>query len=132
MTYSQEHRRLRPVLRLAESLDISTNLDPAAIFEPGNSGFQIWCTPENNPGPEWGNVKMTKGCFSKPCEYVASVIWGWEGERITHLCLTTDAYALEKGNRNIRNRAADVAWAMEQTTWLFQEAGVVMPEIRVI
>ena len=133
MTYTQEHRRLRPVLRLADSLDISCNPDPTAIFEPGNSGFQLWCTPENNPGGGWGNIKMTKACFSKPCEYVASVTWGWEGEEITHLCLTTDAYALqEKVKQKMKNRAKDVAWAIEQITWLFQDAGVAMPEIRVI
>ncbi len=38
--------------------------------------------------------------FSKPCEYVASVGWGWEGETITHLLLSTDAYALRHDRRN--------------------------------
>ena len=79
-----EHRRMRPVLNLARQLDIATNPAPEAVFEAGSAGFLIWCTPDDHP-KGWDRVDMTAGAFSKPCEYVASVSWGWESERITHL-----------------------------------------------
>ena len=93
MSYHSQHRRMRPALDLARKLDIATNPAPDAIFEAGSGGFQIWCTPEDHP-KGWDGVAMSQGAFGKPCAYVASVHWGWEGDRITHLCLSTDAYDL--------------------------------------
>ncbi len=67
---------------------------------------------------------MIAGVFAKPCEFVASVWWGWDDETktITHLCLETDAYAIGDRDpwqyyrrrkvyrrKNIRNRPADIA-----------------------
>lgn len=131
MSYSNEHRRLKPILDLARRLDIATNPEPEAIFEAGTAGFQIWATPADCP-KDWEGIVMTAGAFSKPCEYVASVNWGWEGETITHLLLSTDAYALErKGHKRIHNRPADLTWAKRKVRWLFKQAGVKSPEIRV-
>ena len=131
MTYSNEHRRLKPVLDLARRLDIATNPEPEAIFEAGTAGFQVWCTPADHP-KGWEGIVMTAGAFSKPCEYVASVSWGWEGEMITHLLLSTDAYVLErKGRKRIHNRPADLTWAKRKVRWLFKQAGVTCHEIRI-
>lgn len=129
MSYSSEHRRMQPVLDLARRLDIATNPEPEAIFEAGTAGFQIWCTPADHP-KGWDSVVMTAGAFSKPCEYVASVRWGWEGETITHLLLSTDAYAMGRGKRN-HNRQADLAWAKRKIRWLFKQAGVSCSPIQV-
>jgi hypothetical protein len=133
MSHASEHRRFRPVLDLARRLDIATNPAFEAIFEAGCSGFQIWCIPVDHP-KGWENILMTAGAFSKPCEYVASVRWGWGGDPgsapvITHLVLTTDAYALERSPRN-HNRPADLAWAKRKIRWLFKRAGVHCPPIR--
>ena len=129
MSYASEHRRLRPVLDLARRLDIATNPAPEAIFEAGTAGFQLWCTPNNHP-KGWDGILMTAGAFSKPCEYVASVSWGWEDETITHLLLSTDAYALGRNKRN-HNRPVDLAWAKRKIRWLFKNAGVSCLSIQV-
>jgi hypothetical protein len=110
-------------------LDIASNPAPEAIFDAGSAGVQIWCTPEDHP-KGWEDVVMTTGAFSKPCEYVASVCWGWEGEMITHLLLSTDAYALAQKIRN-HNRPADIAWAMRKIRWLFKQVNLACPEIRI-
>ena len=129
MSYTTEHRRMKPVLDLARRLDIATNPEPGAIFEAGTAGFQIWATPQDRPRG-WDGVVMTAGAFSKPCEYVASVSWGWEGETISHLVLSTDAYALGRSERS-HNRRADLAWAKRKIRWLFKQTGVECPDIRV-
>ena len=129
MSYTSEHHRMKPVLDLARRLDIATNPEPEAIFDAGTAGFQIWCTPADHP-KGWDSVIMTAGAFSKPCEYVASVSWGWEGETISHLILSTDAYALGRNKRN-HNRPADLAWARHKIRWLYKQAGIACPEIRV-
>lgn len=129
MSYSSEHRRMKPVLDLARRLDIAANPEPEAIFEAGTAGFQLWATPADHP-KGWDGMVMTAGAFSKPCEYVASVGWGWEGETITHLLLSTDAYALGR-NKHTHNRPADLAWAKRKIRWLFKQSGVTCPEIRI-
>ncbi|NSW52958.1 MAG: hypothetical protein HPY85_10670 [Anaerolineae bacterium] len=140
MSEATEHKRMLPVLKLAGKLDIASNPEPAAIYERGSGGFQIWCTLNNHP-QGWEGLLMSAGAFSKPCEYVASVSWGWEGDKITHLRLCTEAYACRDRDTNkgvytapasYRNRPLDVFWAKEQTFALFQQAGVPMPEIRVV
>ena len=129
MTYATEHNRMKPELDLARRLDIATNPEAGAIFEAGTAGFQIWATPDDHP-KGWEGIVMTAGAFSKPCEYVASVRWGWESETITHLILSTDAYALERrGGKRTHNRPADLAWAKRKIRWLFRRAGVDCPEI---
>ena len=131
MTYASEHRCMKPVLDAARKLDIATNPDSEAIFEAGSGGFQIWCTPKDHP-LGWKDVPMTQGAFSKPCLYVASVCWGWEGERITHLSLSTDAYDLSdhKGvgrhANAYHNRPEDLAWAERKIRQLFAQAGAPM------
>ena len=96
-----------PVLQQARIWDIANNPASEAVFETGTGGFQIWCTPEDHP-KGWEGVPMDAGTFSKPCDFVAGVHWGWDGELITHLVVETDAYALERGNlprHALRHRA---------------------------
>jgi hypothetical protein len=131
MTYHTQHQRMRPVLDLARKLDIATNPALEALFEAGCGGFQIWCISEDHP-KGWDEVQMSKGAFSKPCAYVASVTWGWEGESITHLELETDAYdlrAIQQHPPRIRNRPDDIAWAKAKIKLLFSQAGVKYPPI---
>ncbi|MBC8506916.1 MAG: hypothetical protein H8D34_18785 [Chloroflexi bacterium] len=132
MTYASEHQRLKPVLEAARKLDIATNPTPEAIFEAGNGAFQIWCTPDDHPSG-WEGVSMTRCAFSKPCAYVASVRWGWEGERIVHLWLSSDAYELGDhlgaGRYALHNRPEDLTWAESKVHRLFQLAGVPIPPI---
>ncbi|MDL1944308.1 hypothetical protein FBQ99_18390 [Chloroflexi bacterium CFX2] len=139
MSHYSEHQHMKPVLDLARKLDIATNPDPAAIFEAGNGGFQVWCTPQDRP-QGWSGITMNSGAFSKPCEYVGSVHWKWEDDKIVALEIETTAYALadQKPNeytqsmnlslndhrRTIFNRDADIEWLKEKVTWLFAEAGV--------
>ncbi len=142
MTTRSEHKRLQPVLDLARKLDIATNPDPAAIFEAGSGGFQVWCTPHDHP-TGWSNIVMQPGAFSKPCEYVGSVHWQWEDETIIGLEIETSAYALadqkpdeycnltdiprDLPRHTIFNRDADIEWLKEKVAWLFAEAGVPLP-----
>ena len=82
--------------------------------------------------------------FAKPCAFVASVWWGWDGDpelasAITHLCLESDAYdlrAVKQRPPKIHNRAEDIVWAKqkirrEQARTLFQQAGVPCPPVKV-
>ena len=138
MGYSAGHRKMAPLLEAARQFDIASNPAPAALFEAGSGGFQIWCTPEDNPGELWSKVEMIAGAFSKPCEYVASAHWEWaeEGEpTIIGIALSTDAYALRDARlikaAEIRNRPEDIAWAKEKIEWLWQASTAVgvMPPI---
>ena len=139
MTIHSEHRRLQPVLRLARKFDIVTNPAVAAIFEAGEGGFQVWCIPQDCP-KGWADITMDAGSFSKPCEYVGSVIWLWDDEQIVALQIETSAYALAEykpdqyhefveipegeERRSIFNRPEDIDWLKEKVTWLFEQAQV--------
>jgi len=143
MSYHSEHIRMKPVLDLSRQLDIAIKTEPDAIFEAGSAGFQVWCTPTDHP-KGWEDIEMIAGTFSKPCEYVGSVNWKWEGEQIVALEIDTTAYALAdqkpdmycelndiprgERRRTIFNRDADIEWLQEKVTWLFAEAGVPLPE----
>ena len=86
---------------------------------------------------------MNTGAFSKPCEYVGSVVWKWDDDKIVALAIETTAYALADQKpdeycnlmdipqgfhrRTIFNRDADIEWLKEKVTWLFAEAGVPLP-----
>ena len=136
MSYESEHRRMKPVLEKAQKLDIAHHPAPNSIFDPLLAGFNIWCTPDDHPqGWERLETQMIAGAFSKPCEYVAAATWGWEGERITHVRLTTDAYALhdrEGGSyKPFRNRPEDIEWATAKVLWLFALADVECPPIHI-
>ncbi len=142
MSIQSEHRRFKPVLDLARQLDIAINPDEQALFDAGSSGFQLWCTPHDHP-EGWQAIRMIPGTFSKPCEYLGSVHWQWEGEQIVALQIETTAYALAEqlperftdqaeppvndSRRTIHNRPEDIAWLIERVTWLFEEAGVELP-----
>lgn len=142
MSYHSEYQRMKPVLDLARQLDIATNPHPSAIFEAGNGGLQVWCTPQDHP-MGWNGITMIPGAFSKPCEYVGSVLWKWDHDQIIGLQIETAAYALaeqmpdeycdvkeipEGLNRHtIFNREADIEWLKEKVTWLFEAAGVLLP-----
>ena len=129
-----EHQKMKPVLEKAGEFDIATNPAPEALFDAGNAGFLVWCTPSDHPAG-WEGLPMTQGEFSKPCEYVASVQWGWEEETITHLVLSTEAFALsefrDRTEYTGHNRPEDIAWSKEKIRWLFAQAGVPLPPIRV-
>lgn len=142
MSYQSEHQRMKPVLDLARRLDIATNPSPQAIFEAGNGGFQVWCTPQDRP-QGWSGITMIAGAFSKPCEYAGSVLWKWDDDKIVALQIETTAYALADqkpdeycnlvnippgfNRRTIFNREADTEWLKEKVTWLFAQAGVLLP-----
>ena len=139
MSYYSEHKRLKPILDRARQLDIATNPDPRAIFEAGNSGFQVWCIPQDHP-QGWNGISMNRGAFSKPSEYVGSVHWKWDADKIVALQLEATAYALVDqkpgdftqsriissgdSHRTIYNREEDIAWLKEKVHWLFAETGV--------
>lgn len=142
ISYHSEHQRMKSVLDLARQLDIAKNPYPSAIFEAGNGGFQVWCTPQDHP-KGWNGIIMIPGAFSKPCEYVGSVLWKWDDDQIVSLQIETTAYALaeqmpdeycnlkeipEGLNRHtIFNRNPDIAWLKEKACWLFEAAGVLLP-----
>ncbi|HEU0293632.1 MAG TPA: hypothetical protein VFR47_12900 [Anaerolineales bacterium] len=144
MSYYSEHQRLKPVLDLARQLDIATNPHPSAIFEAGNGGLQVWCTPQDHPRG-WNGITMIPGAFSKPCEYVGSVHWQWDDDKIVGLQIETAACALaeqmpeeycnvqkipEGSNRHtIFSREADIDWLKEKVAWLFATAGVSLPSL---
>jgi len=130
---------MKPVLDLARHLDIATNSSRQAIFEAGNGGFQVWCLPQDRP-QGWSGITMNSGAFSKSCEYVGSVHWKWDDDKIVALEIETTAYALADqkpgeycnlkeipegfNRRTIFNREEDIEWLKEKVAWLFAEAGV--------
>lgn len=134
MSYISEHRRMKPVLDAARRLDIATNPAPEAIFEAGNGGFQVWCTPDDHP-QGWDDVPMIAGAFSKPCSFLASVYWEWDGDKITHLVLSTNAYDLsdylDDDRYQAHNRPEDIEWAKKKICDLFTLASVPMFPIRI-
>src|SRR5215510_11643310 len=93
MSTDTEHQRLRPVLDKARKLNITHHPAPNALFDPLLAGFNIWCTPDDQP-EGWDDVTMSAGAFAKPCEYVGTVTWGWTDEAITRVELETEADAL--------------------------------------
>ena len=139
--------QIQQVVQTARFYDIATKSSPEAIFDPLTQGFNIWCTPEDNPGGDWLVIVkyMNSGVFTKPCEFVAIVYAEWDDdvEIVVALSMSTDAYALAdhlpriyinssrpRGNLlSIHNRPDDVTWAKTKTTWLFQKAGISCPPI---
>ena len=91
MSHYSEHQKMKSVLDMARELDIATNPHPAAIFEAGSGGFQVWCTPQDHP-QGWNDIAMNSGSFSKPCEYVGSVHWKWDDETIALNCFQRGAW----------------------------------------
>jgi hypothetical protein len=136
MSYTSEHHRMRPVLDKARRLDIATHPGPNSLFEALLAGFNLWCTPEDHP-QGWDGVSRDAGAFAKPCEYVGTATWGWTDERITHIELDTEAYALRDHDYGeakqrpaaYRDRHDDIAWAAAKVAWLFSLAGMECPPI---
>ncbi len=134
MSYTSEHRRspalhqtqcgasVSPVLAKARQLDIVTDLSPEALYESLTAGIYIWCTPEDHP-LGWDGIPLIAGAFAKPCGFVGTATWKWEGERIVAVSLGTDAYDLAD------NRPEDLEWAERKIRWLFEQAGVPCPPI---
>jgi hypothetical protein len=135
MSYTSEHRRLAPVLAYARRLDIATNPVPEAVFEALSSGFNIWCTPEDHP-QGWDGITLIPGAFAKPCGFVGTATWKWDGEQVVGISLGTDAYdladqrpeAFSKRSEgdwiSIHNRPEDIEWAAAKVRWLFEQAGI--------
>lgn len=116
-----------PLLEAIQEFDIITNPHPAALFEIGPDGFQIWCTPEDHPGGLWSKIKMDATGYSKPCEFVALVRWQWSEEEpptVVGILLKTVAYVLHEEKLvtldTSYNRPSDVAWAQQKLAWLWQ------------
>jgi hypothetical protein len=140
MSYSSEHRRLAPVLAYARKLDIATNPVPEALFEALTAGFNVWCTPEDHP-QGWDGILLIAGAFAKPCGFVGTATWKWEGEQVVAISLETDAYDLADQRPeicarktsadwiSIHNRPEDLEWAEGKVRWLFQQASVICPEV---
>lgn len=148
MSYVSEHRRMKPVLDKARELDVTESAAPDALFEPGNSGFLIWCTPDDHPiGYGWDHARMIQGTYAQKCAYVAQIYWEWADDggddsdkKIVSINLSTDAYAVRDYwvSRGIHaqyneytNTYLDVQWAIEKTRQLFELAGVECPPINV-
>lgn len=140
---------IQQVIQTAHLYDIAVKSVPEAIFDPLAQGFNIWCTPDDNPGGDWLEIvkHMNSGIFTKPCEFVATVYAEWDddAENIIAMSLSTDAYALAdhlpriyinssrpRGSLlSIHNHPDDIAWAKAKTNWLFQQAGIPCPSITV-
>lgn len=139
MSYQSEHKRMKPVLDLADKLAIATNPAPEALYDKHNSGFNVWCTPTDHPKGFWVDVEdyMFAGAFAKPCAFVGSCYWGWTDDVITSVQVNTTAYILKdchpdfkyKHRTAILNRPADLKWIIEKITQLFEQAGVAVPKI---
>jgi len=136
VSYQSEHRRMKPVLRKAEELDIGTNSVPEAIYEGHLAAVSVWCTPEDHP-EGWDGVMMTAiaGMFTKKSAYVGCASWVWADEEIDNpkiiaVRIETDAYALQDRYggpyKQWKNRPGDIAWITQKITELFQLAGVEM------
>lgn len=133
-SYTLAHRRMAPLLEAARAFDIGDNPHPAALFEGGSAGLQIWCTPEDHPGGLWAQLEMDAGAFCKPCALVASACWQWsEGDHptVTGILLRTDAYDLKRAGLlktdQVHNRPEDLAWAKQKLTWLWQASRAAAP-----
>jgi hypothetical protein len=128
MSIHSEHQRMKPVLDLARRLNIASN--------PSLQALQVWCVPQDQPRG-WSGVSMHSGSFSKPCQYVGSIHWKWEEEKIVGLEIETTASALadhkpdEYNQENITNREDDIEWLKEKVSWLSAEAGVPLPPFHV-
>ena len=134
-TRQAQHERMKCLMRFARQYDIALNPDPLAIFQTGSAGMQIWCTPEDRP-PAWGEAKMIKGVFSKPCAYVGSAYWQWTNDDdevnvIKAIGISTDAYFLRDhrlvAREVIRNRPADIEWLKAKIEWLWKMTEVTWP-----
>ena len=132
--YALGQQSMAPLLEAAQEFDIATNPHPAALFEAGPGGLQIWCTPADNPGGPWNRIQMYTGALAQPGAFVGSVRWQCSREphpSVVNLVLTTMAYALSDAGlvelNEIHNRPDDVAWARQKLIWLWQAAAAVDP-----
>lgn len=137
---------IRKMVEFVQSLDIGTNPEPAAIFDPLVQGFNVWAIPSDHPSGDWDKVvdKMDKGAYSKRCEYVGCAFYNAEDGTMR---VTTDAYALgdhlpeyskydmsertmnKLGKKSIRNRPEDIKWVIEKVEWVFKQINLPCPEI---
>ena len=125
--YALGQQSMAPLLEAAREFDITTNPHPAALFEAGPGGVQIWCTPADNPGFPWNQVEMAAGAFAKPCAFVGSTRWQCSREKhpmVVNIVLTTIAYTLAAENLvegdDIFNQPDDIAWAKQKLHWLWE------------
>ena len=127
-----DNNQMQTVLDLARVFDVGENPSAEALYDGRSAAINLWCTPEDHPAG-WEGVSITAGAFCKAAEFVGTLSWAW-GEQITLLHLQTEAYALGKrlGRGGIVNRPADIAWARGKVAWLFQEAGIPLPEIAIV
>lgn len=128
---------LQAMLIFVRGLDVGTNPEPAALFDPLISGFNVWCIPSDHPeGLEWNHVakEMDAGAFAKRCEYVGCAFYYWQEG---HIEISTDAYALQDHfpqkygykNSTIHNRPEDLKWLRSKVEWVFEQLNIECPTI---
>lgn len=136
MGITEEREKVRLVLEKVDEFDIHENQDPKAIYERGKSSFAVYCKPEDHP-EGWGEeaIKTTRNF---PREFVARIYWRWKEGLITHLEIALQVnplYLLPPNTTHdgyFNNRPEDIRWTKEKARWLFEQAGVPLPEFIVI
>jgi hypothetical protein len=129
---------IQKMVKFLNEMDIMTNPEPAAIFDPLLQGFNAWAIPSDHPGGDWHKVadKMDAGSYTKRSAYVGTAYYMWN-DGCMHL--TTDAYALrdhlpeyrERNGKSIHNRPDDIDWLKDKVIWVFAQIGLECPPFRV-
>lgn len=142
------HLEIMRMNEFVRSLDIGTNPEPAAIFDPLIQGFNLWAIPSDHPGGDWERVvdKFDAGAYTKRSAYVGCAFY-YNDDGGGYMQVTSDAYALQDYLKEykrhyphitgsvkaspIHNRPDDIAWVISKVEWVFQQIGIPCPEIRV-
>lgn len=139
-SYRESHRRMKPLLELVRSLDIGYNHVAEALYDPLNAGFNVWASDEDHPeSEEWEKAAkgMVTGAFTKPCAFVGTVLWRWDGEtaQIVGLDFETTPYLIrdirngypggswrENTEEALRNRDLELCWMKGKVDWLWEQS----------
>lgn len=138
---------IKPALDLAHIMDIGNNPEMAALYDARSGCINVWCTPEDNPGGPWENVKMSAGAHCKPSEFVGTITWVWDdaANNIIALEIDSSAYHLADempkkfgncsqavaemaGKTSIYNRTPDLEWVKQKAIELWKMANVPVTE----
>jgi hypothetical protein len=131
MVATEERTETKQILEKANELDIRDNLDPMAIYEPGKYGFMVWCIPEDHP-KGWDMESFDDRTYPRRAAFVASIRWRCETGLLTGLEITTYVTPPNHKGNYLVNRPEDINWTKEKVRWLFEQAGVPLPEFTVI
>ncbi len=138
---------IEPAMELGRTLDVK-NPAREALFDVPSGCINVWCTPDDHPeGPEWDQITMTAGAFSKPAEYVGMITWERDGKGlITEISISSDAFVLSdqlpekfvdrrrqarNGLEYIGNRPIDTQWVLKKALWLFKQTGIDLEQVGV-